>query len=439
MLLTITAVGQQADLLPRMLGMDFRRQYQIAIPDAMATLYFPQRADANSHAALFTEVIAPESPARGRARIDHRPAFMPHPPSPSHLSAAIRQGYRLNAGNRAMRRWDRSSVDLQLRVGVRNLFRPTRLAQAEESFSGLGWNTVVTEVPFGDLPTHWGKTGFIELTIDLSATLRRALEHLSDLMPLLASQSQTEAVVKDPEGPVPLSELVAPFVDSGGYNADDGLYYPRQGLATQRIGAVLAVLAHVGARTVADLGCGRGDLLVILAHDARYAKVVGIDIDTEVLQLASRRIRLHWLPGHPQTRVRMAQGSILEPDPRLRGVDAAVLMEMLEHLHPREVDRAMNSVLGHARPRAVLVTTPNAEHTAWFPGPGKMGMRHLDHKFEWTRSEFAEWVASAASDYGYVGEVAGVGAQHATAGAPTQLALFTRRDSSYEPSGLPGR
>ena len=58
-------------------------------------------------------------------------------------------------------------------------------------------------------------------------------------------------------------------------------------------------------------------------------------------------------------------------------------------------------------------------------------MRHPDHRFEWTRAEFAAWATASRATYGYDGRrVAGVGDDDPEVGAPTQMAVFTRRRSA---------
>ena len=48
------------------------------------------------------------------------------------------------------------------------------------------------------------------------------------------------------------------------------------------------------------------------------------------------------------------------------------------------------TVFGQLSPKVVIVTTPNVEFNVLFPG--LKGFRHYDHKFEWTRAEFQEWL-----------------------------------------------
>jgi hypothetical protein len=83
-------------------------------------------------------------------------------------------------------------------------------------------------------------------------------------------------------------------------------------------------------------------------------------------------------------------------------------------------------VFGHARPGAVLVTTPNAEYNVHYEG--LTGMRHSDHRFEWTRAEFQEWAARTASAHGYRVGFRGVGDLDEDRGTPTQMAIFTTEE-----------
>ncbi len=62
-------------------------------------------------------------------------------------------------------------------------------------------------------------------------------------------------------------------------------------------------------------------------------------------------------------------------------------MEVVEHVDPPRLERAGTGRLRRARPGAVIVTTPNAEYNVSYDGLA--GMRHPDHRFEWTRAEFA--------------------------------------------------
>jgi hypothetical protein len=73
-----------------------------------------------------------------------------------------------------------------------------------------------------------------------------------------------------------------------------------------------------------------------------------------------------------------------------------------------------------------VVTTPNAEYNVHFDTLPAGSMRHRDHRFEWTRAEFAAWAERVADAYRYQVALHPVGAEHPDAGPPTQLAVFDR-------------
>jgi hypothetical protein len=101
-------------------------------------------------------------------------------------------------------------------------------------------------------------------------------------------------------------------------------------------------------------------------------------------------------------------------------------MEVIEHIDPPRLPAVERSVFGSAAPATVIVTTPNVEHNVRFETL-PMGMRrHRDHRFEWTRAEFAAWADGVASRNGYAVRLLPVGADDPQVGPPTQMAIFTR-------------
>ncbi len=206
-------------------------------------------------------------------------------------------------------------------------------------------------------------------------------------------------------------------------------------LAEQRRHAVLTELERSGATRVLDLGCGSGALLADLIRDKRYTELVGVDAATGVLRLAERRLRLDRpdrIPERQRGRVRLLHSALTYSDDRLVGFDAAVLMEVIEHLDPPRLPALAAAVFGHARPSTVVVTTPNVEYNVRYQGMAEGAMRHHDHRFEWTRAEFAAWGTDVAVRYGYQVRIDGVGDQDPEVGAPTQLAVFTRVSAKRE-------
>jgi len=206
-----------------------------------------------------------------------------------------------------------------------------------------------------------------------------------------------------------------------------GAAAPRQlSLAALRRQAVLDVLRTAGARTVADLGCGDGKLVGDLLADPRFAEVVAVDVSHRALELAARRLRVERLPERTRARLRLVASSLTYRDGRIAGLDAAVLSEVVEHLDPPRLPALAAAVLGEARPRVVVITTPNVEYNVRYDGLAPGALRHRDHRFEWTRNEFAGWVSGLVARYPYTARLGGVGAADPELGAPTQLAVLER-------------
>ncbi|WP_151087885.1 hypothetical protein [Hymenobacter baengnokdamensis] len=60
-------------------------------------------------------------------------------------------------------------------------------------------------------------------------------------------------------------------------------------------------------------------------------------------------------------------------------------------------------VFGLARPAHVFVTTPNADYNQLFDKLNAGEFRHDDHRFEWSRAEFAAWASGAGIRCGWWG------------------------------------
>jgi 3' terminal RNA ribose 2'-O-methyltransferase Hen1 len=197
-------------------------------------------------------------------------------------------------------------------------------------------------------------------------------------------------------------------------------------LVQLRHGAVLAALRSAGASRVLDLGCGTGALLLRLLDERSLTEIVGVDVSSQALEIAARRLKLDRLPERQRGRISLRQGALTYTDGRLRGYDAAVLMEVVEHVDPDRLPALERVVFGDANPATVIVTTPNAEHNVRFEGLPAGVLRHRDHRFEWTRAEFADWATGVAGRRGYAVRFVPVGTDDPEVGPPSQMAVFTK-------------
>ena len=122
----------------------------------------------------------------------------------------------------------------------------------------------------------------------------------------------------------------------------------------------------------------------------------------------------------------LLHGALTYRDDRWREADAAVLIEVIEHLDPDRLSTLAEVVFGVAHPKTVVITTPNADHNALFETLPAGAFRHPDHRFEWSRAEFQVWIGNIERLYGYRAQLSGIGEAHPELGAATQMAVLTR-------------
>ena len=113
-------------------------------------------------------------------------------------------------------------------------------------------------------------------------------------------------------------------------------------------------------------------------------------------------------------------------DKRLEGFDAAAVVEVVEHLDPPRLSAFERVLFEFARPRTVVLTTPNREFNVTWESLPAGKFRHPDHRFEWSRQEFQAWAQGIAERFGYAVRFLPVGTEHAEYGPPTQMGIFGR-------------
>ncbi|MBO4259871.1 3' terminal RNA ribose 2'-O-methyltransferase Hen1 [Streptomyces griseorubiginosus] len=332
-------------------------------------------------------------------------------------------------------------------------------------FEPLGWTVTAEPVALDSEFPEWGDSRYVRLVLESEAlTLAEALRHLYVLLPVLddakhywVSADEVDKLLRAGEGWLPghpeqklitsryLSrrwsltrqamerlELVrlAEADDSEVEDIDNaveeetGTEEKPTPLAVRRRDAIIEALHTSGAARVLDLGCGQGQLVQALLKDARFSEIVGVDVSMRALAIASRRLKLDRMGERQASRVKLFQGSLAYTDSRLKGYDAAVLSEVIEHLDLPRLPALEYAVFGAARPRTVLVTTPNVEYNVRWESLPAGHVRHGDHRFEWTREEFRAWAGAVAERHGYDVEFVPVGPDDPEVGPPTQMAVF---------------
>ncbi len=176
-----------------------------------------------------------------------------------------------------------------------------------------------------------------------------------------------------------------------------------------------------------DLGCGEGRLLVA---DGSFTQIAALDVSYRALERLPERLHLDRLPERHSARLTLLHGCLTYRDKRLAGYDAAAVVEVIEHLDPARLAAFERVLFTCARPATIVLTTPNREYNAHFETLPAGLFRHKDHRFERTRAEFQIWATATAASAGYAVELMPIGPEDAMLGAPTQMAVFTRKERS---------
>ncbi|GAA1305666.1 3' terminal RNA ribose 2'-O-methyltransferase Hen1 [Saccharothrix xinjiangensis] len=456
MLLTLTTTHRPATDLGHLLHKHPDRAQSFSTSSGTAHVFYPRADDEECTVALLLEVdpvaLVRKPGSTLTQYVNDRPYV-----AGSLFTVALGSVFRTAMNGRSDSRAELAATPIPLTARLPVL--PHHLV--ERLFTPLGWTADITPIPLDGVE---GDSRYADVTLTGTLTLSDALRHLYVLLPVLdggkhywVAEDEVDKLLRAGEGWLgahPERELITtrylarrrPLVQSAltrlaeaeevePEELDNALDEPvlaerRVSLAEQRREAVVEQLRAAGARRVLDLGCGGGALLRALLREPAFTEVQGVDVSAQALQVAARRLDLDRMPDRQRERLVLRQSSLTYADPELAGYDAAVLMEVVEHLDPDRLPALEHSVFTVARPRTVLVTTPNVEYNDLFEALPHGQHRHADHRFEWTRAEFRDWAAGVAGRRGYTVRHLPIGPEDAERGAPTQLAVFTLGDDN---------
>ncbi|MDP9778533.1 3' terminal RNA ribose 2'-O-methyltransferase Hen1 [Nakamurella flavida] len=468
MYLTITTTSDDPDAPATDLGFLLHkhpgRAQSFAVSAGTAHVFYPEATAARCTAALFVEVD-PVALVRGRVPValDGYVNDRPYVAS-SLLAVALPRVFGSALHGRCTARPDLVGRPLPLTVRIPVLPAGRDGDLVRRWFTPLGWTVRETRLPLDEEFGQWGPSGFVDAELTATMPLDRALTQLYVLLPALdddkhywvgddevdklaraggdwlahhperdlilrrslarqrdlVDEARTRLTADDPDDPDDTDEKGEP-------TATTPVAGP--GMARLRLEAVLTELRAAGANRVVDMGCGEGHLVAALLREGAFSEVVGVDVAARELARAEKRLALERMPDAQRARLQLLQSSVTYRDRRLAGYDAMVLMEVVEHLEPEAVPALVRTVFADARPRTVVLTTPNADHNVRYPALAGGGMRHPDHRFEWTRAEFTAWTDDVAAEHGYTVRLEPVGPDDPEVGPSTQLAVFTRVDA----------
>ncbi|MGX7680089.1 3' terminal RNA ribose 2'-O-methyltransferase Hen1 [Jatrophihabitans sp. DSM 45814] len=468
MLLTISTTHEPATDLGYLLHKHPGRVQSFEESVGTAHVFYPESTEARCTVALLVEVD-PIALVRGRKGpsgdgfalgqyVNDRPYA-----ASSMLAMALKDVFRTALTGRCNARPELAQTPIPLEIHVPAVPCRGGVELLRRLFEPIGWEVAATTNDLDPTIPEWGDSRYLDVRLTGCVRLADALNHLYVLLPVLddgkhywVSDDEVDKLIRAGGGWLathPEKALISrrylahrreleqsamarlAEVDDAEPeefdNAVEGALDLDNSerpvpLAEQRRGAVLAAVRASGARTVADLGCGEGVLVRDLLAERGIDQIVAVDVSARALQIAGRKLRLDKMTEPQRQRLQIFQSALTYRDDRLAGLEAAVLMEVIEHVDLPRLNALERTVFGYAAPATVIVTTPNVEYNVRFEALQAGTMRHRDHRFEWTRSEFQNWGNTVAVEYDYTVRYVPVGADDPEVGAPTQMAIFSK-------------
>ena len=468
MLLTISTTATPATDLGYLLFKNPARVHRFELSFGHATVFYPEASAERCTVCLLLEVdpVAMVRRKSGPAGdggvftqyVNDRPYV-----ASSFLSVAISEVFGTAMTGRSKDRPELATTAIPLEATLPSL--PSRGGEEmiRKLFEPLGYSVQLERLPLDARFPDWGESRYYAVKLAGTQRLQDLLTHLNVLVPVLDEEKhyyvgddEVEKLLRRGGDWLPahpereaiayrylkhrkslareaierLTKDVAESDDAEAAEAREKreeTLEAKVSLNERRLAAVAAAIKNSGAKSVVDLGCGSGKLLRALVQQRQLARIVGMDVSLRSIERAATALRLEQLAPAARDRIELLHGSLMYRDRRLEGFDAATLIEVIEHLDASRLRSMERVVFECARPKTVLVTTPNAEYNVKFETLPAGTFRHPDHRFEWSRKEFAGWAAGIAERFGYAVLFAGIGEEDSVVGSPTQMAVFEAR------------
>lgn len=459
MLLTITTTHKPASELGFLLYKHPAKVQAFDLAFGQAHVFYPEATEDQCTAALLLD-INPVGLVRGGSGdfalsqyVNDRPYV-----ASSFLSVAIAQVYgtALNGTCKDRPELAQTAIPLEATISV----LPSRGGEKllARLFEPLGYALTTERYLIDSQFPDWGLSPYYTVTLTHTVRLADLLSHLYVLIPVLdddkhyyVGDDEVEKLLKRGEGWLsahPERDLIInrylkhqhslkravfarliedapdPVAQDSEEAAVEEKVEDKISLHEQRLGSVLAVLKQSGAQRVLDLGCGEGRLLRLLLDEKQFTNILGMDVSYRTLEIAAERLKLEQMPERQRQRIELIHGSLMYRDSRLKGFNAAAVVEVIEHLDPPRLAAFERVLFEYARPATVVITTPNLEYNVKWESLPAGTLRHKDHRFEWTRAEFHVWAEGICQRYGYHVRFLPLGPEDAEVGAPSQMGVF---------------
>jgi len=461
MLLNITTTHKPATDLGYLLHKHPDKLQSIDLSIGKAHIFYPESSDEKTTVSLLLD-IDPIDMVRGKRNFSGKRFSLgqyvndrPYVAS-SFMSVAIAKAFSTAMNGKCSKKPDLVNIKMPFEIDISVLPAPKGgEILIRKMFEPLGYKVELERHILDEQFIRWGDSKYFTLKLTHTITLQELLSHLYVLIPALdndkhyyVSQNEIEKLLEKGKGWLaehPEKEQITKRylynlhslsrqalerlnedVNSDELQAEKETedVKRKETLHQQRLSLVLEKLKESGAQSVLDLGCGEGKLIRMLLKQKQFNKISGMDVSYQ--ELTRCKDRLHWdeMAPRQKERINLFQGALSYRDKRLEGFDAAAIVEVIEHLDENRLKSFERVVFECAKPKTVVLTTPNGEYNVLFENMEADTMRHTDHRFEWTRKEFETWANQVANTNNYKVQFLPIGEEDEKVGAPSQMAIF---------------
>ena len=461
MLLNITTTHKPATDLGYLLHKHPDKLQSIDLSIGKAHIFYPESSDEKTTVSLLLD-IDPIDMVRGKRNFSGKRFSLgqyvndrPYVAS-SFMSVAIAKAFSTAMNGKCSKKPDLVNIKMPFEIDISVLPAPKGgEILIRKMFEPLGYKVELERHILDEQFISWGDSKYFTLKLTHTITLQELLSHLYVLIPALdndkhyyVSQNEIEKLLEKGKGWLSEHPEKEQITKRYLYNlhslsrqalerlnediSSDELQAEKETedvkrketLHQQRLSLVLDKLKESGAQSVLDLGCGEGKLIRMLLKQKQFNKISGMDVSYQ--ELTRCKDRLHWdeMAPRQKERINLFQGALSYRDKRLEGFDAAAIVEVIEHLDENRLKSFERVVFECAKPKTVVLTTPNGEYNVLFENMEADTMRHTDHRFEWTRKEFETWANQVANTNNYKVQFLPIGEEDEKVGAPSQMAIF---------------
>ena len=470
MLLTLTTTYQPATDLGYLLHKNPGRIQTFTLSFGKAHIFYPEVTAERCTAALLLDIDHIQLVRRKDEALSLEQYVNDRPyVASSFLSVALAQVLGTALNGRCVQRPELVDTPIPLHASITVVKSTDGEVFLRRLFEPLGYNVIVIPHMLDEQFPEWGKSPYYTVELQQNCRLSELLNHLYVLIPVLDDDKHywigddevsklllrgkgwlethpereqiayrylkhRRSLVRDAISRLLNGEEIEPEKDIESVKVDVAAVQDEsetnqetcRSLHNLRLQTVLSLLRASEAKSVLDLGCGEGKLLSLLLKEKQFERIIGVDVSYRALELAQRRLHLDRLPQKLRERITLIHCALTYRDKRLQDFDAAAVIEVIEHLDPPRLSAFERVLFEYARPQTVVITTPNAEYNVNYSTLEAGKLRHADHRFEWTRSEFQAWANHGAQRSGYGVRFLSIGAEDIVHGVLRGIVVAVR-------------